>query len=115
LFDKVKPQMTIAREEIFGPVINLMRVDTVDEGIALMTSVPYANAGSIYTSSGKNARQFKQTAHPAMLGVNIGVAAPMAFFPFGGSKQSMFGDVKAHGPDAVQFYTDRRVVISRWF
>jgi malonate-semialdehyde dehydrogenase (acetylating)/methylmalonate-semialdehyde dehydrogenase len=115
LFDKVKPQMTIAQQEIFGPVINLMRADTVEDGIALMNSVPYANAGSIYTSSGKNARLFKQTAHPAMLGVNIGVAAPMAFFPFGGAKQSMFGDVKAHGPDAVQFYTDRKVVISRWF
>jgi malonate-semialdehyde dehydrogenase (acetylating)/methylmalonate-semialdehyde dehydrogenase len=115
LFDKVKPQMTIAQQEIFGPVINLMRVDTIEEGIALMNSVPYANAGSIYTSSGKNARLFKQTGHPAMMGVNIGVAAPMAFFPFGGAKQSMFGDVKAHGPDAVQFYTDRKVVISRWF
>lgn len=115
LFDKVKPQMSIAQEEIFGPVINLMRVDTLDEGIALMNSVRYANAGSIYTQSGKAAREFKQKAHPAMLGVNIGVAAPMAMFPFGGAKQSMFGDVKAHGPDAVQFYTDRKVTISRWF
>ncbi len=115
LFDKVKPGMSIAKEEIFGPVINIMRADDLDSAIALMNSVPYANAGSIYTSSGKSARQFKQKAHPAMLGVNIGVAAPMAFFPFGGSKQSMFGDVKAHGPDAVQFFTDRKVVISRWF
>jgi malonate-semialdehyde dehydrogenase (acetylating) / methylmalonate-semialdehyde dehydrogenase len=115
LFDKVKPQMSIAQEEIFGPVINLMRVDTLDEGIELMNSVRYANAGSIYTSSGKAARDFKQKAHPAMLGVNIGVAAPMAMFPFGGAKQSMFGDVKAHGPDAVQFYTDRKVSIARWF
>jgi malonate-semialdehyde dehydrogenase (acetylating)/methylmalonate-semialdehyde dehydrogenase len=115
LFDKVKPGMAIAQQEIFGPVINLMRANTLDDAIALMNSVPYANAGSLYTSSGKAARQFKQTAHPAMLGVNIGVAAPMAFFPFGGAKQSMFGDVKAHGPDAVQFYTDRKVVISRWF
>ncbi len=115
LFDKVNPKMTIAQQEIFGPVINLMRADNVDDAIGLMNSVPYANAGSIYTSSGKNARTFKQKAHPAMLGVNIGVAAPMAFFPFGGAKQSMFGDVKAHGPDAVQFYTDRKVVISRWF
>lgn len=115
LFDKVKPHMAIAQQEIFGPVINLMQAATLEEGIALMNSVPYANAGSLYTSSGKAARQFKQTAHPAMLGVNIGVAAPMAFFPFGGAKQSMFGDVKAHGPDAIQFYTDRKVVMSRWF
>ncbi|HEY4219736.1 MAG TPA: CoA-acylating methylmalonate-semialdehyde dehydrogenase [Myxococcota bacterium] len=115
LFDKVKPTMSIAQDEIFGPVVNLMHVPDLKAGIELLNSVPYANTASIFTSSGKNAREFKQHAHPAMLGVNIGVAAPMAMFPFGGSKQSMFGDVKAHGPDAVQFYTDRKVVISRWF
>jgi malonate-semialdehyde dehydrogenase (acetylating)/methylmalonate-semialdehyde dehydrogenase len=115
LFDKVNPKMSIAQEEIFGPVVNLMHVPDLKAGIELLNSVPYANTASIFTSSGKNAREFKQHAAPAMLGVNIGVAAPMAMFPFGGSKQSMFGDVKAHGPDAVQFYTDRKVVISRWF
>ncbi len=115
VFDKVKPEMTIAKEEIFGPVVNIMRADTLEDGIALMNSVPYANAGSLYTSSGKSVQKFKATAHPAMLGINIGVAAPMAMFPFGGSKQSFFGDVKAHGGDAVQFYTDRKVVISRYF
>jgi len=115
VFDKVKPDMTIAKEEIFGPVLNIMRVDTLDEAIALLNSSPYANATSLYTSSGKNAQKFKASVHPAMIGINIGVAAPMAMFPFGGSKQSFFGDVKAHGGDAVQFYTDRKVVISRWF
>jgi malonate-semialdehyde dehydrogenase (acetylating)/methylmalonate-semialdehyde dehydrogenase len=80
-----------------------------------MNSSSYGNAASIYTSSGKWAREFKYRADPAMLGINIGVAAPMAFFPFGGAKGSMYGDVKAHGPDAVQFYTERKVAITRWF
>ncbi len=115
VFDKVKPGMSIATEEIFGPVANLMRADSLEDAVALLNSSSYANTSSIYTQSGKSARQFKQTAAPAMLGVNVGVAAPMAFFPFGGSKQSMFGDTKAHGNDAVHFYTDRKVVVQRWF
>lgn len=115
LFDKVKPGMKIATEEIFGPVLSLIHVDTLDEAIELMNSSEYGNAASIYTTSGKAVREFKYRAGPAMLGVNIGVAAPMAFFPFGGSKGSFFGDVKAHGPDAVEFFTDRKVVISRFF
>lgn len=115
LFDKVKPGMKIASEEIFGPVLSLVHAQDFDEAVALVNRSRYGNAASLYTQSGKWAREFKYRADPAMLGINIGVAAPMAFFPFGGSKGSMFGDVKAHGPDAVQFYTERKVAIARWF
>ena len=114
ILDNVTADMRVAREEIFGPVANLMKADTLEDAIALLNSSKYANTTSIYTQSGKAARQFKQTAAPAMLGVNVGVAAPMAFFPFGGSKESMFGDTKAHGKDSIEFYTDKKVVISRW-
>jgi malonate-semialdehyde dehydrogenase (acetylating)/methylmalonate-semialdehyde dehydrogenase len=115
VFDNVKPGSYLAVEEVFGPVINIMRAKDLTEAIALVNSSGYGNASSIYTQSGKAVQQYKHSVHPAMLGVNIGVAAPMAMFPFGGSKNSFFGDVKAHGPDAVQFYTDRKVVITRWF
>lgn len=115
LFDKVKPGMKIATDEIFGPVLSLVHAQSFDEAVELMNSSPYGNAASIYTQSGKWAREFKYRADPAMLGINIGVAAPMAMFPFGGAKGSMYGDVKAHGPDAIQFYTERKVAITRWF
>lgn len=115
LFDKVKPSMRIAQEEIFGPVLSLVHVKDLDEAIEFLNSSNYGNATTIFTSSGKAAREFKVQCNPAMLGVNIGVAAPMAFFPFGGSKDSFFGDTKAHGPDAISFYTDRKVSIERWF
>jgi malonate-semialdehyde dehydrogenase (acetylating)/methylmalonate-semialdehyde dehydrogenase len=106
--------MTIAREEIFGPVLCLMKAESFDQAIEIVNAHPQANASSIFTTSGKAAREYRYRVHPAMLGVNIGVAAPMAFFPFGGSKQSFFGDTKAHGRDSVDFYTEKKVVISRW-
>ena len=115
IFDKVRPEMRIAQEEIFGPVLCLMHAKDLDEAIEWTNASRYGNASSIFTQSGAAAREFKYRVAPAMLGVNIGVAAPMAFFPFGGSKDSFFGDTKAHGPDAIDFYTDRKVVISRWF
>ena len=83
--------------------------------IAMMQQHPNANATSIFTSSGKAAREFAKHATASMVGVNIGVAAPMAYFPFGGAKDSFFGDLKAHGRDAFEFYTDKKVTISRWF
>ena len=92
-----------------------MNVPDLDAAIALLHAHPQANATSIYTSSGKAARTFASQAPPAMVGVNIGVAAPMSFFPFGGAKESFFGDVKAHGRDGIAFYTDQKVVIERWF
>ncbi|MEP7124450.1 MAG: CoA-acylating methylmalonate-semialdehyde dehydrogenase [Byssovorax sp.] len=115
IFENVKPGMIIATEEIFGPVVCLMKADTLEEAIEIANRSEYGNASSIYTTSGKSARTFASRSGAGMVGVNIGVAAPMAFFPFGGAKQSFFGDAKAHGVTAVDFYTERKVVITRWF
>ena len=115
LFDDVSPSMTIGREEIFGPVASISPVKTLEEAIQVMHAHPNANATSIFTSSGKAAREFARHASASMVGVNIGVAAPMAYFPFGGAKDSFFGDLKVHGRDTYEFYTDKKVVISRWF
>ena len=115
IFEDVKPGMVIATEEIFGPVACLMRADTLEEAIEIANRSEYGNASSIYTTSGKSARTFASRIGAGMVGINIGVAAPMAFFPFGGAKQSFFGDAKAHGATALDFYTERKVVITRWF
>jgi malonate-semialdehyde dehydrogenase (acetylating)/methylmalonate-semialdehyde dehydrogenase len=115
IFDRVTTSMTIGHEEIFGPVASITPVKTLDEAIQVMHAHPNANATSIFTSSGKAAREFARHASASMVGVNIGVAAPMAYFPFGGAKDSFFGDLKVHGRDAYEFYTDKKVVISRWF
>jgi malonate-semialdehyde dehydrogenase (acetylating)/methylmalonate-semialdehyde dehydrogenase len=115
IFEDVKPGTTIATEEIFGPVACLMRAGDLDEAIAIANRSEYGNASSIYTTSGKAARAFQHRIGAGMVGVNIGVAAPMAFFPFGGQKGSFFGDTKAHGATGVDFYTERKVVITRWF
>ncbi len=114
IFDGVTPAMTIGKEEIFGPVASITRAADLDEALALVQASPYANATSIFTSSGRVAREFRYRCGVSMIGVNIGVAAPMAFFPFGGTKGSFYGDLKAHGQDSVQFFTDKKVVISRW-
>jgi malonate-semialdehyde dehydrogenase (acetylating) / methylmalonate-semialdehyde dehydrogenase len=114
VFDEVSPKMTIGHEEIFGPVASIHAVKTLEDAIALMESHPNANATSIFTSSGKNAREFARRATASMVGVNIGVAAPMAYFPFGGARDSFFGDLKVHGRDAFEFYTDKKVTITRW-
>ena len=115
VFDNVSPAMAIATEEIFGPVASIAPVKNLDEAIGLLRAHPNANATSIFTSSGRAAREFAKHATASMVGVNIGVAAPMAYFPFGGAKDSFFGDLKAHGRDAWEFYTDKKVTISRWF
>jgi malonate-semialdehyde dehydrogenase (acetylating) / methylmalonate-semialdehyde dehydrogenase len=115
IFEDVRPGMVIATEEIFGPVACLMRAKDLDEAIEIANRSEYGNASSIFTTSGKAARTFQQRIQAGMVGVNIGVAAPMAFFPFGGQKGSLFGDTKAHGPTGVDFYTERKVVITRWF
>src|SRR5213594_3874423 len=114
VFDGVQPDMTIGKEEIFGPVASVTHVSNLDEGIETVQRSGFANATSIFTQSGKAAREFRYRVGVSMIGVNIGVAAPMAFFPFGGTKGSFFGDLKAHGQDSVEFYTDKKVVISRW-
>ncbi|MBA4157864.1 MAG: CoA-acylating methylmalonate-semialdehyde dehydrogenase [Gemmatimonadetes bacterium] len=114
VFEAVTPSMVIGREEVFGPVAAMSRVKSLEEAVSLMHENDYGNATSLFTTSGKAAREFRYQAGISMIGINIGVAAPMAFFPFGGSRNSFFGDLKAQGSDAIEFYTDRRVVISRW-
>ena len=114
IFEEVGPEMKIGAEEIFGPVAGMSRCGSLQEAIDLMHRNDYGNATSIFTTSGRAAREFRYHAGISMIGVNIGVAAPMAFFPFGGSRGSFYGDLKAQGRDAIEFYTDKRVVISRW-
>jgi len=114
VFENVEPRMKIGHEEIFGPVAALTHVNSLGDAVRLMHEVDYGNATSIFTTSGQAAREFRYRAGISMMGVNVGVAAPMAMFPFGGSRASFYGDLKAQGSDAIAFYTDRRVVMSRW-
>lgn len=115
IFDNVKPDMTIATEEIFGPVVSIIRCKDMDEVVELINTRNYANASCIYTQSGAAAREFKYRVKPSMIGVNIGIAAPMSFFPFGGAGNSMYGDLKGHGQESFLFFTDAKVVIERWY
>jgi len=115
IFTDVTSDMVIAREEIFGPVLGLIHVDDFDEAIGVIHDSPYGNAASLFTSSGKWAREFKYRVRAGNLGINIGIAAPIASFPFCGMKDSFFGDLHGQGRDAIEFFTDRKVVISRWF
>jgi malonate-semialdehyde dehydrogenase (acetylating)/methylmalonate-semialdehyde dehydrogenase len=115
VFDKVKPDMAIAKEEIFGPVVSIVYAEDMDEVVELVNTRGFANAACIYTRSGGAAREFKYRVKPSMVGVNIGIAAPMAFFPFGGAGNSMFGDIKGHGQEIFHFFTDTKVIIERWF
>lgn len=114
ILDRVKPDMTVACEEIFGPVLSVVRVATLDDAINLVNASEFGNSTSIFTASGKVAREYSSRIAAGMVGVNVGVAAPMAFFPFAGWKNSFFGDLHAHGKDAVQFYTEQKVIMSRW-
>jgi malonate-semialdehyde dehydrogenase (acetylating) / methylmalonate-semialdehyde dehydrogenase len=104
----------IAKTEIFGPVLSLMHVNTVDDAIELVNSGQYGNQASLFTSSGNAARRFRYEVEAGNIGINIGVAAPMAFFPFSGWKESFFGDMHGQGMDAVEFFTQKKVVVERW-
>lgn len=115
IFDNVTPDMRLWRDELFGPVLAVVRATDIDEAIRVLNRSTYGNMASIFTSSGKNAREFRRRANAGMLGINIGVAAPMAFFPFGGHKESFYGDLHATGMDAIYFYTSTKVTVSRWF
>jgi malonate-semialdehyde dehydrogenase (acetylating) / methylmalonate-semialdehyde dehydrogenase len=114
IFDRVTPNMKIWKDELFGPVLAVMRASDIDEALTLLNASTYGNMASIFTGSGKYAREFKRRAQAGMLGVNIGVAAPMAFFPFTGWKNSFFGDLHATGQDSVRFYTRHKVITTRW-
>jgi malonate-semialdehyde dehydrogenase (acetylating)/methylmalonate-semialdehyde dehydrogenase len=115
VFDRVTPSMELWATELFGPVLSVVRADSLDEALAHLNASRYGNAASIFTRSGAAARAFKRRAEAGMLGVNVGVAAPMAFFPFCGWKESFFGDLHATGADGVRFYTKSKVVTARWF
>lgn len=115
IFDRVRPDMVIAQEEIFGPVLGIIPVKDFDEAVAVIDAIPYGNAASLFTTSGKWAREFKYHLPCGNIGINIGIAAPIATFPFAGMRDSFFGDLHGQGLDAIQFFTDRKVVITRWF
>ena len=114
IFDHVRPGMRIAEDEIFGPVLSIMREVTLDAALATMNRSRYGNMAVIFTSSGYDAHRFKTHAAAGMIGVNVGVPAPMAVFPFSGWKESFFGTCHANGEDAVRFYTDYRILVTRW-
>jgi malonate-semialdehyde dehydrogenase (acetylating)/methylmalonate-semialdehyde dehydrogenase len=115
VFDHVSPEMEIASEEVFGPVVSILRATDLNEAVALANRTRYGNSVSLFTQSGALARQFRSRIESGMLGINLGVPAPMAIFSFAGWKQSLFGDLGAHGADAVAFYTRKKVVTERWF
>jgi malonate-semialdehyde dehydrogenase (acetylating)/methylmalonate-semialdehyde dehydrogenase len=115
ILDGVKPEMEIAQEEVFGPVLTVIPAATLDEAIEIINNSRFGNGTSIFTESGSAVRRFRHDVQAGMIGVNIGVAAPVAFFPFSGWKDSFLGDLHAHGTDAVDFYTRKKTVTSRWF
>lgn len=114
VFDRVTPTMRICQEEIFGPVLSIVRTETLDGAIDALNSTDFGNMGVIFTSSGHSARRFKTQAKAGMIGINVGVPAPMSVFPFAGWKNSFFGDLHANGEDAVRFYTEHKILVSRW-
>ena len=115
VLDRVKPSMRVAREEIFGPVLSVIRVDDLETALAIGRECPYGNGASIFTRSGWAARQFKQHFNAGMIGINVGVPAPMAWFPFTGWNSSFFGDLHIQGTESIQFYTQQKMTMTRWF
>jgi malonate-semialdehyde dehydrogenase (acetylating)/methylmalonate-semialdehyde dehydrogenase len=115
LLDRVTGDMRVGREEIFGPVLSVVRAESLDEAISFTNGSPFGNACSIFTESGAAVRRLRENVGAGMLGVNVGVAAPMAFFPFNGIKDSFYGDLHATGKDGVRFFTENKVEITRWF
>ncbi len=114
LFDHVKPGMEVYKNEIFGPVLGVLRVETLDEAIALVNASPYANGTAIFTESGGAARRFENEVQVGMVGINVPIPVPVAFYSFGGWKNSLFGDLHVHGMEGVKFYTRTKVVTTRW-
>lgn len=114
IFDRVSSEMKIWKDEIFAPVLSVMRADTLEEAIELANRSEFANGACLFTSNGSSVRQFRETIDAGMLGINLGVPAPMAFFPFSGWKKSFYGDLHANGTDGVEFYTRKKMVTARW-
>lgn len=114
VIDNVHPEGNIATSEIFGPVLGLMHADTLDEAISMVNKGRYGNMGCIFTNSGPAARKFRNQVDAGNIGINIGVAAPMAFFPFSGWNESFYGDLHAQGAHAIEFYTQTKVIAERW-
>ena len=115
ILDHVDHTMKIAKEEVFGPVLNVYHMEDLDDAIALANKSTYGNGASIFTRSGKAAREFKHRVNCGMVGINIGVPASMAWFPFNGWNDSFFGDLHMQGREGVQFFTQQKVTTSRWF
>jgi malonate-semialdehyde dehydrogenase (acetylating)/methylmalonate-semialdehyde dehydrogenase len=113
--DRVEPEMTVAREEIFGPVLSVLRARNLEEALAIGRQCPYGNGASIFTRDGYAARQFKSHFNAGMIGINVGVPAPMAWFPFTGWNESFFGDLHIQGSESVHFYTRVKMTLTRWF
>ena len=114
LFDHVTPDMELYRDEIFGPVLAVVRVATYEDALALVNRSPYANGVAIFTNDGGAARRFQHEVHVGMVGINVPIPVPMAYYSFGGWKQSLFGDAHVHGREGVHFYTRGKVVTARW-
>ncbi|XID95689.1 CoA-acylating methylmalonate-semialdehyde dehydrogenase [Paenibacillaceae bacterium WGS1546] len=114
IFDRVSCEMKIWKDEIFAPVLSVMRADALDEAVAIANRSEFANGACLFTDSGSSVRRFRETIDAGMLGINLGVPAPMAFFPFSGWKKSFYGDLHANGEDGVAFYTRKKMVTARW-
>ncbi len=114
IFDHVSPEMSIGQREVFGPVLCIKRCKDFNDGIAIMNANPYANGSSIFTNSGHYAREFAKQTHGGMVGVNVGIPVPLAFFPFSGHKSSFFGDLHCLGRDGLRFYTQIKTVSTKW-
>ena len=114
ILDRVVPSMTVGREEIFGPVMSISRAESLDEAIAIANSMSLGNMAVLFTKSGHAAREFRERVEAGMVGVNVPIAQPFAFFPFSGWKDSFFGDLHVHGMDGVEFYTRKKMFITRW-
>jgi malonate-semialdehyde dehydrogenase (acetylating) / methylmalonate-semialdehyde dehydrogenase len=114
LLDDVRPEMDVYKDEIFGPVLGVTRVDTYDEAVRLANENPYGNGVAIFTRDGGVARQFQFDVHVGMVGINVPIPVPVAYYSFGGWKSSLFGDLHVYGPEGIKFYTRGKVVTSRW-
>jgi malonate-semialdehyde dehydrogenase (acetylating) / methylmalonate-semialdehyde dehydrogenase len=114
VLDNVDPMSELAQTEVFGPVLSVMRAKTIDDAIEMVNRSAFGNMACLFTSSGAAARRFRYETRVGNIGINVGVAAPMAYFPFSGWKESFFGDLHAQGRDAIDFYTEKKIVVERW-